>query len=70
MKPLMIESHSKDPVDRDVEEVFEKIIADDIERCVENGLTINWADYVFEEDKETETISEAGKLSLEVANTP
>ena len=70
MKLLMIESHSKDPVDRDIEKVFEKIIAEDIEQCVENGLTINWADYVFEEDKETETISEAGELSLEVANTP
>ena len=66
----MIESHTKDPVDRDIEEVLEKIIAEDIERCVGNGLTINWADYVFEEDREAEVLPEAGELSLEVAKNP
>ena len=55
-------------VERTIQLVLQKLIAKDIECKLSKGSHINWADYVFEEDKENSKSIGKGELSKVPAN--
>ena len=60
----------KKSVDETFRKVMDKIIVHIIEQRLKDALTINWADYIFEEDNKDNQAPDVGELSQEVTNSP